>query len=198
MLELKCDSLWALCRSCVPATTTPWRWPNCSASANELESIIQVTMWHFTGFTPSFTPRVGWTWKWHNQRTRLPSCNKLSGGYSLGVNKPWGFGMRQNNRQPLWNTNWRERTFYSNNVFAVFCFFSVSLFSIDHYFSIFPGLLELSSWTVRLTKKNKQKEKCCLYICVGEVRDWFIFFISSLACSYMLYLTNTGSFFSGK
>lgn len=117
-LELKCDSLWALCHSWVPATTTPWRWPDCSASANELESKFQVTMWHFTSFTLSFTPRVGWTWKWHNQRTWLPSCNNLSGGYSLGVNKPWGFSRRQNNRQPLWNTNWRERTFYSNNVFA--------------------------------------------------------------------------------
>lgn len=143
-------------------------------------------MWHFTSFSLSFTPRVGWTWKWHNQRTWLPSCNNLSGGYSLGVNKPWGFSMRQNNQQLLWNANWRERTFYSNNHFAgvffmLVCSVLIVIFPFSLVWNCPAGLLD---WLKRTNKK-----KSVIVISVSErleIDSFSLFLLSLLPTCFIL------------
>lgn len=58
--------------------------------------------------------------------------------------------------------------------------FDVRLFSIDHYFSIFPVFLSCSAGPSGTGLKNKPKKRCCH--CIVRERDWFIFFHFLLTC----------------
>lgn len=68
--------------------------------------------------------------------------------------------------------------------------FYARLFSIDHYFSIFPASSNCSAGPSETDWQNKQTPKKCCHCIVCE-RDWFIFFLFLLTCFWRCSFSET-------